>query len=150
MKRFIRWCIWEMNNEFIACTYFTVMLIVYALIDLFFGKYDISIAIILEMYLMNYLLSVIQKLIVDTHRDYSKKNFLIRSVLFCILSITLVFIASGLGGWFHGMPLWTGILVIVMLLLSYLTVWIIVALGKKYDTQLLNDQLANFKRNQNN
>jgi len=148
MKRFIKWCIWEMNNELIACTYFAVMLIMYAIIDLILGKNTINIAIIFEMYLVNYLLSIVQKIILDTQKDYSRRSFLLRAIIINILSVILVVIVSTLGGWYQGMPLWAGILIIAMLLLSYLTVWIIVSLSKKYDTKLLNDQLSNFKRKQ--
>jgi len=150
MNRLLKWCVWEMNNEFIACTYFTVMLLMYAIIDLVIGKNTITTAVIFEMYLVNYLLSIVQKVILDTQKDYSRRSFLLRAIIISLLSVILVVIVSTLGGWYKGMPLWAGILIIAMLLLSYLTVWIIISLSKKYDTKLLNDQLANFKRKQQN
>lgn len=150
MKRFIRWCNWELNNEFLACGYFTVMLIMYCIIDLIFGTKEIPILIIFEMFLVNYLLSTVHKLILDIERDYSAKSFILRAVILSILSITVVIIVSILCNWFEGMPLWTGITIYSILIISYLTVWIIVNLGKKYDTKKLNEQLAKYKTNNRN
>lgn len=145
MKRFIRWCNWELHNEFLACSYFAVMLIMYCIINLIFGTREVDIFIIFEMFLANYLLSTIHKLILDTEQDYSAKSFMIRAVILSIFSIAVVIIVSILFKWFDGMPLWAGITIYSVLILSYLTVWIIINLGKKYDTKKLNEQLINFK-----
>lgn len=145
MKKLIKWCNWELNNEFIACGYFAVMLSMYCIIELIFGEKDVNIFILLEMFLVNYLLATLQKLILDMDKDYSKKSFILRATLLSLTSIAVVVLVSRLGGWFNGMPLWAGPLVYAMLVLAFLTVWIIIDLGKKQDTKQLNEQLNNFK-----
>lgn len=145
MKKLLKWCNWELNNEFISCGYFTVMLSMYCIIKLIIGKTEVNIFILLEMFLVNYLLATLQKLILDMDKDYSKKSFILRASLLSLSSIALVVIISRLGGWFYGMPLWAGPLVYVMLVLAFLTVWIIIDLGKKQDTKMLNEQLNNYK-----
>lgn len=147
MKKLIRYCNWELKNEFIACGYFSVMLLMYCIIDWIFGIKDVNIFIIFEMFLTNYVLSTLHKIILDTEKDYPSKSFILRAILLSVISVIVVIIVSVLCGWFDGMPRWTGLTIYSMLIISYLTVWIIINLGKKYDTNKLNEQLANFKKN---
>lgn len=150
MKRLIKWCNWELYNEFLACGYFTVMVFMYGIIVLILGKKEINVIILFEMYFINYALSTLQKILLDSQKEYSKRTFLTRATFLSILSAILVAIVSSIGGWFHGMPIWSGALIISMLLLSYITVWVILSLSKKYDSKQLNDQLANYKRKHQN
>lgn len=145
MRKIIRWCNWELNNEFAACGYFVVMLSMYCIIKLIFGVYKVDILILSEMFVVNYLLATLQKLIFDYEREYSVKSILYRSFELCLLSVVILATVSILGGWFTGMPSWAGLLIYLMLLVSYATVWIIKALNRKYDTKKLNEQLKNFQ-----
>lgn len=147
MKNFIKWCNWELKNEFVACGYFTVMLIMYCIIKLILGFKNVDILIMFEMFSTNYVLTLLQKLILDTDKEYSERSFILRGSVISVISVIATIIAGELGGWFDGMPLWAGISIYSMLILSYLTVWILLKIGKKYDTQQLNEQLANFKKN---
>ncbi len=178
MKQLMKWCSWELKNEYAACTYFTVMIIVYCLIHLLCGTKNVDILVIFEMYLVNYVLSTIEKLFFNLDKDYyinsptkerrilsriSKaaisqdlcpkctgirvNRFILRAVIMSILSLIIIIIVSSLGGWFDGMPEWSGITIYTMLILSYIMVWFIVSFTKKHDTKQLNNQLENFKRN---
>jgi hypothetical protein len=146
MKKFIRYCSWELKNDYAASAYFTVMLLMYCIIDLICGVKNVDIIIIVEMFLTNYLLSTLNKIFLDEDKEYSAKSFVIRGAVISVISVIIVIAAGRLGGWFDGLPLWAGLTIYLMLILTYLTIWVILKLGKKYDTQKLNEQLANFKK----
>ncbi|BCN30187.1 DUF3021 family protein [Anaeromicropila herbilytica] len=145
MKRLIRWSNWELKNEFIACGYFTGMLFWYCIIEIISGVHEVSILIMLEMFLTNYALSTLQQILLNSDKEYTTKSFIVRGTIISIISIIVVLITSELGGWFKGMPIWASIATYILLIASYVTVWILFKLGKKYDTKELNEQLENFK-----
>lgn len=147
MIKIIKYFNWELKNEFIACAYFSVILLMYCIIELILGTKNVNILVIFEMFLTTYVLSTFQRFILDDEKEYSEKAFIIRATFFSVISVIVTVVASVLGGWFDGMPLWAAITIYVILIISFLTVWIILKLGKKYDTQRLNEQLNNYKKN---
>jgi|GEM_PF-3434485 hypothetical protein len=147
MKKIIGYCIWELKNDFIASTYFAVIFLMYCITRLIIGTKNVDIFVVFEMYVTIYALSTLQKLILDDDKEYSEKAFILRATFISVISVIVIAAVSVLGGWFEGMPLWASITIYAMLILSYLTVWIILKLGKKYDTQKLNEQLAKYKGN---
>jgi hypothetical protein len=146
MKRIVKYFNWELKNEFLACSYFTVMILLYGILKWILGDTNIKIYIIIEMFLTNYAISTIQRIFFDDDKAYSEKEFHIRAVSLSIICLLITILCSILGGWFHGMPIWSGPFVYAMLVISYLTVWYILKLAKRYDTQELNKQLETFKR----
>lgn len=145
MKKIIRYFIWELKNEFIASAYFTVILLMYCITRLILGTKNVDILVVFEMFITIYALSTLQKLILDYEKEYSEKTFILRAFFISVISVIVTVAASVLGGWFEEMPLWAALTIYSMLIISYLTVWIILSLGKKYDTQKLNEQLAKYK-----
>lgn len=146
MKKIIKYFNWELKNEFLACGYFTVMILLYGILKWILGDINIKFYIIIEMFLANYIISVIQRIILNENKDYSEKDFHCRAVSLSTLSLLITILFGILGGWFHGMPNWSGPLVYAMQVISYLTVWYILKLAKHYDTEELNKQLESFKK----
>lgn len=147
MIKLVKYFNWELKNEYIACSYFSVILLMYCIILLILGTKNVDILVVFEMFLTTYVLSTFQRFILDDEKEYSEKTFIVRATFFSVISVIVTVIASVLGRWFDGMPLWAAITIYVMLIISFLTVWIISKLGKKYDTQRLNEQLINYKKN---
>jgi len=145
MKKLVKWLNWEMKNDLLSSAYFAVMLSLYCIIGWFFGERQIDIIILGEMYLVNYAIAVLQKVLVDDEKDFTPKGFIIRAVICSVIAVALVVFLSILGGWFVGMPNWTGMVIYLGVISSIVTVWICLSLGKKYDTRNLNEQLSNFK-----
>ncbi|HEX3021968.1 MAG TPA: hypothetical protein VHP81_06215 [Lachnospiraceae bacterium] len=146
MKGIIKWFYWDIKNDFVASGYFAGMLFCYCLIEVFQGKWEVSIVILLEMFLTTYVLTIMQKLILDHEKEYSKQAFLVRGSIVSTVSIVTIFVVSRIFSWFEGMPYWAEIVIYIWLILCYLTAWFIVKLGKKYDTVELNEQLDTFKK----
>lgn len=146
MKKIIRYCSWELKNDFASSTYFTIIILMYCITRFILGIKEVDILVIFEMYITIYVLSTVQKLILDDEKEYSEKTFICKAVFISIFSVIVIVAASILGKWFEGMPLWTAITTYAMLIISYMTVWIILKLEKKYDTKKLNQQLANYKK----
>jgi len=143
MKKLIKYCNWELKNDFVTGGYFSAMLITYCIIDLILGIKNVDILLIFEMFLINYLLSILHRFVLDDKKEYSSKNFLFRASGLCVVSVLAVAVSGNLGGWFDGMPLWAELSIYAVLVLSYLTVWTLLKLA--HDTEKLNDQLANYK-----
>jgi Protein of unknown function (DUF3021). len=146
MKKIIRYCSWELKNDFASSTYFAIIILMYCITRFILGIKEVDIFVIFEMYITIYVLSTLQKLILDDEKEYDEKTFIGRAAFISIFSVIVIVAVSILGKWFEGMPLWTAITIYTMLIISYLTVWIILKLEKKYDTKKLNQQLANFKK----
>lgn len=143
MKKLIRYCNWELKNEFVSSGYFSVMLLTYCIIDLILGINNVNILLIFEMFSINYLLSILHRFVLDDKKEYSPTSFLLRATGLCIGSVLAVVVVAEFGGWFVGMPIWADITIYAILVISYLTVWTILKLAQ--DTENLNDQLANYK-----
>lgn len=146
MKNIIKWCSWELKNEFYASGYFSTMLAWYCILKLINREYQVDIIILLQMFVVNYIISTLQRFVLDDRKEYTKKTYLLRGGILSVISLILVLIMSELGEWFEGLPSWSGIITYSLLITAYLTVWIVMKLEKKYDTQELNQQLATFKK----
>lgn len=149
MRRLVHFLNWDMKNEFLASGYFAAMLFMYIILKLILGEGDITVLVIIEMFLVNYLMSIVSRFVLDDRKDYRPAEFIVRGVAINLIAVTLVVVISVIGKWFDGMPLWSAILLYTMIVISYLTVWIIEILSKKYDTDDLNKQLNDFKKGEN-
>jgi len=147
MIKMIKYFNWELKNEFIAGAYFSVILLTYCIIKLILGIKNVDILVVFEMFLTTYILSILQRLILNEEKEYSEKAFIFRASFISVISVIVTVVASVLGEWFDGMPLWAAITIYAILIISFLTVWVILKLGKKYDTERLNEQLINYKKN---
>lgn len=147
MKKMVKWLNWEMKNDLLSSAYFAVMLSLYCFIGWFFGERQVDIIILGEMFLVNYAIAILQKVLVDDEKDYTPRGFIVRAVSCSVIAVALVVAVSILCGWFDKMPDWAGMVIYSGVIASIVTVWIILSLGKKYDTVELNEQLSNFKEN---
>jgi hypothetical protein len=150
MRKIIKWCSWEMKNEFMASGYFAAMLFMYCIIQWIYGEKQVDIVILIEMFAVNYVLSTLHKIFLDDEKDYSTNDFVIRATILSVVSLGAIIIASKIWGWFDGMPLWVGLSTYLILVISYIMVWILFKLRKKYDTEELNEQLSNYKKSVTN
>lgn len=146
MKRFIQWCNWELNNEFVASGYFCVMLGCYMITEFIYGKKQVDFMILLEMFLLNYVLSTIQKLILDVEKDYDNKTYYQRATGLCIGSFLCTVLVCHCFDWFKGRSIIAEVFMYGCMIVAYLFVWIISRCAKKYDTKQLNEQLERFKQ----
>lgn len=149
MKKLINFLNWDMKNEFVASGYFAAMLFMYIILKFIFGERSIDAFVIAEMFLVNYLMAIINRFVLNDNRDYKPKEFIFRGLAINVMAVVLVVIISISCNWFEGMPIWSGIFLYSMIVIAYLTVWILMILQKKYDTDDLNAQLDNFKRGEN-
>lgn len=147
MIKMVKLLNWEMKNDLLSSVYFVVMLSLYCMIGWFFGERQVDIIILGEMFLVNYAIAILQKMLVDDEKDYTPRGFIIRAVICSVIAVALVVAVSILCGWFDGLPTWTGMVIYSGVIASFATVWILLSLIKKYDTRRLNEQLSNFKEN---
>lgn len=145
MKRLLRFLDWELKNEFHTGGYFSVMLFCYAVVELCNGYQDLNIVVLTEMFLLNYLISIIQKLVLDEEKDYDPKTYKKRTTFLIVLSTVLIVISCHCFGWFQNRSIWAEIFLYLMMIAAYITVRVIERIAKKYDTKQLNDQLMQYK-----
>lgn len=150
MRKLIHYLNWDMKNEFIASGYFAAMLFMYIILKLILGDRNIDAIVIIEMFLFNYVMAIINRIVLDDRKDYRPSDFILRGVIINVIAIVMVVVLSIVSGWFEGMPVWSAILLYSMIVIAYVTVWILMILAKKYDTDDLNEQLKGFKKGENN
>jgi len=145
MKRLLRWAQWELENEFHTCGYFVVMLSCYGITEWIYGKREFQIIYALEMYLLNYLICFVQKLLLDEEKDYSKEVFHRRSIGLTIYSGAMVVVGCRGFGWFADRSIYAELFMYICMLSAYAFVWLMRVLVQKADTKQLNEQLAQYK-----
>lgn len=145
MKKLIHFLNWDMKNEFLASGYFTAMLFIYIILKLIMGEWNVDVLVVIEMFIINYVLATINRFLLDDDRDYRPAEFVIRGVTINVIAVTSVVIVSICCNWFEGMPVWSAFILYAMIIIAYITVWVLKILDKKDDTDNLNQQLNKLK-----
>lgn len=146
MKRLFRYFDWELKNEYRASGYFCVMLFCYGVVELIYGNQTLNILVMTEMFLLNYVIVVMQKLVLDEEKDYDIKTYKRRTLWLTVVSTILIMICCHGLGWFQGRSIWAEIFLYLTMIAAYITVRVIEGVAKHYDTQELNKQLEEYKR----
>ncbi len=145
VKRLIKYCDWELKNEFMCCGYFCAMLFCYVVTECIYGKMEISIWTLLQMFLLNYVISTVHQLTFNQEAEYSNKEYYKRAIVLVTVSSAAIILAAHVFSWFKGRSLYAELFMYLCMLSAYLFVWWINKMRRKYDTKELNEQLQRFK-----
>lgn len=146
MKQLIRWCDWELKNEFTASGYFCVMLFSYGMVELIYGKQEINVWVIVQMFLLNYVISTLHRIVFNQERDYDNKVYYKRAIALVVISSAAIVFVCHFFSWFEGCSIFAELFMYLCMIFSYFFVWLIARLMKTYDTKQLNEQLERFKK----
>ncbi len=147
MKRFKKAIRSEMDVEFFACVHSMSMIAVLGFELFLYGIKSISYVTIFQIFVMAYIVSWFQKMLFIKERMYSKKEYIIRSVLWNIGPIIITIITGSLFNWYNGLPKWISIVFIIVMLIYYVMVWGAIQVFYKDESEELNNMLSKYKEN---
>ena len=145
MKGFLRFYKWELNNEMFCSFYFVAMLCMYSIEMLLHGKININIFIMLEMLLLSYALSLVQKIIFSNDSNANRKDLIIKTIIWFVSSLFLIIVASTIFQWFVDLQAWAMGLFIGYMVLFFFAIWVGIHIANKIDTKNLNDMLSHYQ-----
>lgn len=145
MKYIISYLKWELKNEFKASGYFAAMLFCYGIVEWIYGEQQISMIVSVEMFLLNWLVSTIQKLVLDEDKEYDQKTYVKRATWLTIFSAILTVVCCHGFGWFEKRSIYAELFMYVCMVSAYILVWIFQRIAQNIDTKQLNEQLAKYK-----
>lgn len=148
MKYIIKWCDWELKNEFMTSGYFCVMVFSYGIVELLYGRSQVNIWVLFEMFLLNYVISTVQKLVLSENKEYTTKEYYRKVIILIIASFVAIVFTCHFFGWFKGSSIYAELFMYITVICSYLYVWMWMRWMKKRDTKELNEQLDRFKEKQ--
>lgn len=122
------------------------MLSLYSIEILFKNERNVDIFIMLEMFIICYIIAIVQRVLFTEYGTYSKKSLIIRTILWFVSPILLVAISSIGLKWFISMQTWCMPIFIIFMATCFVTVWIGIHIVNKVDTKNLNIMLEQYKK----
>ena len=145
-KFFLRYYKWELATDFWAGGYFAAMLSMYIIEILIKGERSVDIFIMLEMFMMCYVIAFAQRFLFSEDRTYNSNSLILRTVIWFVFPIFLVIISSLGFRWFADMQPWCMPVFIIFMTTCFITVWIGINIVNKIDTKNLNIMLEEYKQ----
>ena len=143
MNGFNRFYLWGLKMKYHMGIYTVAGIFFKAIVSVFQGVYTVDIPTMLEMLVVSMVFASIETAIfTEAHPFGGSKG---RIVLWTVLA-NVVFIGSALGfGWFRGIPVWGGAVLIVVLEAAMFAMWYAMWLEQKWDTRDLNRNLKKYQ-----
>lgn len=142
---FLNYYKWELNTDFWAGGYFATMLSIYCIEIFINNERSVDIFIMLEMFIVCYVIAIVQRFLFTEDGIYSEKSLIIRTILWFAFPILLVTISSIEFKWFISMQPWCMPTFILFMVTCFLAVWIGIHIANKVDTKNLNIMLKKYK-----
>lgn len=143
MEYFNRFYLWGVKMKYHMSIYTVAGIFFKAVVNALQGVYAVDTLTMLEVLVVSMVFASIETaLFTEDHPFGDSKG---RIVLWAVLA-NVVFIGSALGfGWFRGIPVWGGILLVVILEAAMAAMWYAMWLEKKWDTRDLNRNLKKYQ-----
>lgn len=146
MKGFIRFYGWGVNMKFHMAIYTLALVFCKALANLLEGVYVVSSLTMLEMVLVAFAVAVVESFLFPHDRE-PEQGTLVRRTVWWALLCNLGFLGGALVfGWFGGVPVWAGIVLLVFLEFGIAAMWFGLNVALKKDTEQLNQMLHQYQR----
>ena len=145
MKGFLRFYKWELNNEMFCSFYFVAMLSMYSIEMLLHGGNNINIFIMLEMLLLSYAMSLVQKFTFSNDNNANRKVLIVKTIIWFVSSMLLIIVSSIMFQWFVDLQTWAMGVFIVYMVLFLIAIWVGIHIANKIDTKNLNDMLSHYQ-----
>lgn len=141
------WMKSEADVELFSCVHAISMVFVFGLELYIYGIKAMPYVFIVEMFLLGYVISWMQKLLFFKEKLYSRLEYKIKAVLWSIGPIILTIIAGRILKWYDGLPEWMEITFVGIMLIYYIMIWFVLQMLCKEETDDLNQMLHEFKNN---
>ena len=143
MNGFNRFYLWGLKMKYHMSTYTVAGIFFKAIVNALQGVYSVDSLTMLQMLVVSMLFASAETAIFPEGKAFG--DSLGRTVLWGVLA-NIAFLGGALGfGWFRGIPVWGGVLLVVILEGAMVAMWYAMWLEKKWDTRDLNRNLKKFQ-----
>ena len=143
MNGFNRFYLWGLKMKYHMSTYTVAGIFFKAIVNALQGVYSVDSLTMLQMLVVSMLFASAETAIFPEGKAFG--DSLGRTVLWGVLA-NIAFLGGALGfGWFRGIPVWGGVLLVVILEGAMVAMWYAMWLERKWDTGDLNRNLKKFQ-----
>ena len=143
MNGFNRFYLWGLKMKYHMSTYTVAGIFFKAIVNALQGVYSVDSLTMLQMLVVSMLFASAETAIFPEGKAFG--DSLGRTMLWGILA-NIAFLGGALGfGWFRGIPVWGGVLLVVILEGAMVAMWYAMWLERKWDTRDLNRNLKKFQ-----
>ena len=143
MSGFNRFYLWGLKMKYHMSIYTVAGVFFKAIVNALQGVYTVDSLMMLEMLLVSMVFASIETAIFTEEHPFGDSKG--RVALWAVLA-NVAFLGGALGfGWFRGVPVWAGVLLVVILEGAMVAMWYAMWLERKWDTRDLNRNLKKFQ-----
>ena len=143
MNGFNRFYLWGLKMKYHMSTCTVAGIFFKAIVNALQGVYSVDSLTMLQMLVVSMLFASAETAIFPEGKAFG--DSLGRTVLWGVLA-NIAFLGGALGfGWFRGIPVWGGVLLVVILEGAMVAMWYAMWLERKWDTRDLNRNLKKFQ-----
>ena len=143
MSGFNRFYLWGVKMKYHMGIYTVAGIFFKAIANALQGVYTVDTLTMLEMLVVSLVFASIETALFTEDHPFGESKG--RIALWAVLA-NVVFIGSALGfGWFRGVPVWAGVVLVVILEGAMAAMWYAMGLERKWDTWDLNRNLKIFQ-----
>ena len=143
MNGFNRFYLWGLKMKYHMSTYTVAGIFFKAIVNALQGVYSVDSLTMLQMLVVSMLFASAETAIFPEGKAFG--DSLGRTVLWGVLA-NIAFLGGALGfGWFRGIPVWGGVLLVVILEGAMVAMWYAMGLERKWDTRDVNRNLKKFQ-----
>ena len=143
MKGFNRFYLWGVKMKYHMSIYTVAGVFFKAIVNALQGVYTVDILTMLEMLVVSMVFASAETAIFTEEKPFGDSK---GRVLLWGLLANVAFLGGALGfGWFRGVPVWAGVLLVMILEGAMVAMWYAMWLEKKWDTRDLNRSLKKFQ-----
>ena len=138
-----RFYLWGVKMKYHMCIYTVAGIFFKAVVNALQGVYTVDILTMLQMLVVSMVFACAETaLFTEDHPFGDSKG---RILLWAVLA-NAAFLGGALGfGWFRGIPVWAGVVLVVILEGAMAAMWYAMGLERKWDTRDLNRNLKKFQ-----
>ena len=144
MSGFNRFYLWGLKMKYHMGLYTVAGVFFKAIFNALQGVYTVDILTMLQMLVVSMVFASAETAIFTEEHPFGDSKG--RMLLWAVLA-NAAFLGGAVGfGWFRGIPVWGGIVLIVILEGAMIAMWYAMWLERKWDTRNLNWNLKKFQR----
>lgn len=143
MSGFNRFYLWGVKMKYHMSIYTVAGVFFKAIVNALQGVYTVDILTMLEMLVVSMVFASAETAIFTEEKPFGDSK---GRVLLWGLLANVAFLGGALGfGWFRGVPVWGGVLLVVILEGAMVAMWYAMWLERKWDTRDLNRNLKKYQ-----
>ena len=143
MSGFNRFYLWGVKMKYHMSIYTVAGVFFKAIVNALQGVYTVDILTMLEILVVSMVFASAETAIFTEEKPFGDSK---GRVLLWGLLANVAFLGGALGfGWFRGVPVWAGVILVVLLEGALVAMWYAMWLERKWDTRDLNRNLKKYQ-----